>query len=188
MQKSIFFTIAMTLFVISCQKSAPQDSLVRVNTTENSTLSLGVLPNDIELNKFIYNPQNFSWKAVDEYYRQEVLIKHNSDSFFNNLRKLTITTLVNQYDFLQSASMNQIEFYANELMTVELPDPAVFIKVLGRLKGHWSDQKIQALSNQKYNETQLFIRNNIKEPEQFLQKEGDKYEALKTFAAELSKK
>ncbi|HAD13697.1 MAG TPA: hypothetical protein DCF33_14825 [Saprospirales bacterium] len=178
----------MAFLLVSCQKNAPQDAVVPVNTTETSNLSLGVIPKDIELNKFIFNPQNFSWKAVDEYYRQEVLIKHKSDSFYNNLRKVTIATLVNQYDFLQSASINQIEFYANELMAIDLPDPAVFIKVMDRLKGHWTDQKIQAISNQKYSETQRFIQNNLNEPEKFLQKEGDKYEAIKTFAAGISQK
>ncbi|GAB4493757.1 MAG: hypothetical protein OHK0019_18390 [Saprospiraceae bacterium] len=162
-------------------------SSVRSNV-ESAKLAPGVIPGDIKLHDYAFSPKNYTWKDVDTYYRNEVLVKHKDDSYYDNLRKSTIFVLVNQFDVLQNADLNSIEFYANELMTTNLPDPDVFLKVMKRLQGHWPDKKIQEYALHRYADTQEFIQTQLKEPQKYLQEQGAKYEQIKTFAESLESK
>ncbi len=105
MKKTTYLFFALVLLAIACQQSPPVDAPSMINKVSASNNAAGVIPADIKMHDYVFNPKNYTWKDVNNYYRNEVLITNRNDSYFNNLRKTTIGVLVNQFDFLEKASV-----------------------------------------------------------------------------------
>ncbi len=183
MKKSFFLFFILIPLAFGCQQNPPVDTPSMINKVSASNIAAGVIPADVKMHDYVFNPQNYSWKEVDAYYRNEVLVKNRNDSYFNNLRKTTIGILVNQFDFLEKADLKEIEFYANELQAVDLPDPNVFIKVMNRLKDQWPSTQIAAAYQSLYNKNMKFIHEKLNDPQDYLGKSGESWEKIKGFAS-----
>lgn len=143
---------------------------------------MGVIPSTAKINEYVLNSQDYTWKDIDTYYRNEVLVQRRQESYWNNLRVTTIGFLVNQFDFLKQADIKAVEFYANELQLVDLPDPEVVVKVLTRLQGHWTNAQITTLAQQVYDRNMQFIQEKLKNPEEYQNKFGSKWDELKKYS------
>ncbi|MCC7506414.1 MAG: hypothetical protein IT259_13995 [Saprospiraceae bacterium] len=184
MNKLSLLAIFIAFFLLNCHKAPTQEPSTTLNTPESSTPSPGVMP-QTRLNTYMFNPQNYSWKDVDKFYREDILIKCQGEPYYNNLRKTAIFSLVNQFQLLENADLPTIEFYANELMNINLPDLGVFLKVMKRLEGHWPDSKIQDYALQKRDSTISYIQNNFKEPKKLLDQQKENLENITKFAENL---
>lgn len=182
--KTIFsFTIIATLFFVGCQKDAQKvtSNNVRANSANSVESAPGVVPSDIGLNEIVLHPSDHTWKDLDQFYRT-VVLNHQQDSYFISLKKMTINSLIMQFDLLEKADLKTIEFYIHEQETLDLVYPEVFVKSLERMKGHWSNEKIRHLALKKYSDGISFIKNNLKDPDSFMKENGSKFEAIKSFA------
>lgn len=185
MKKIILSLIGFTTLLIACQKNAPVESS-NLNVAAKSGPAPGVIPSDVKLNQFTFHTEKHTWKEVDDYYRKEVKNNNQSDTYYNNLRKLTISVLVNQYKLVENADYRTIDYYAGELLSIDLPDADVFLKVFKSVQGRWSNDQLSTLTLKKYNDSMSFIQENFKDPQKVLNEPSIKnYGEIKKFAESL---
>ena len=178
----LLFTLCLGIF-ISCQKNAPETTVKSAPTATPP----GVIPSDLPLHGFTSNPNLHTWKQLDDYYKTEVTVKHRADSYYNNLKKTVIFSLVNQYNLLGTADYRTIDFYAGELLSIDMPDPNVLLKVFETVKGRWSDQQLGNLAMAKYEGTVAYINDNFADPQAVLAQQGEALEKVRIFAEGLLK-
>ncbi|MFQ5446297.1 MAG: hypothetical protein ACE5FF_05130 [Saprospiraceae bacterium] len=148
----------------------------------DNSLPPGVIPKDIDLNKFIFSPSRYTWKDLDNYYRN-TLPDHLGKSYYGNLRKATLQHLVDVFHMPQYAGKEDIEYYVNEMQDVKLMQPTVFMIACAALKKHgWTDKAIRDLARDRYEKNMEFINSSFENPEQVLPKLGDQMEQLHKFS------
>lgn len=187
MKLKIFYLLTITAtLILSCQKNTqetPANTMAKA--VPASSIAQGVIPSDIGLNQIALNPGQYTWKDLDNFYRT-VVLKHSAETYFVSLQKATIGHLVNQFNLLENADLNTIEFYVNEQITFDLVDPEVFIKSLERMKGNWPNEKIKDIAQKKYRDAMNFIKGGLADPNSFLEKNASRFNAINDFANSLA--
>lgn len=142
----------------------------------------GQIPATIGLDTFIFNMEKYSWKDLDQYYRQTLLSSYQNESFSGNLRKATIYHLVNDFNLTEKADFSNNEFYLNELVKLNLISPKVFLKLLRKMEGNWADTKVKETAIREYTRNIRYINEELLDPKPYLQREGPGWERVKSFA------
>jgi len=189
MKKLSFLLSLLVVTLFSCQQVANEESNLtsEVNSPkEDATLPAGIIPKDIDLNEFIQFSDRYTWKDLDNYYLN-TLPKHFGKSYYNNLKKATLQHLVDLFDMPKHADKEKLEFYVNEMQSLEWFPPQPFIDAVSALKNHgWTDGQIRQLVLDRYQKNADFISKTFKSPSEKLTKLNEEMKQLKAFAEGLS--
>jgi hypothetical protein len=179
MKTCIISLLFMTVFFVNCKENAvqPVNDQVRENATA-PTQALGVVPSDIGLHDIVLNPSQHNWNDLDVFYKK-VVLSHQGKHYFNNLKKMTISHLVNDFSMLKYADVATIEFYIDEQRTLDLVDPIVFRNSLLKMRDVWKDEDIHAMAGSEYKRAMDFINREFNPNDDFFQTKVKEFEHLK---------
>ena len=166
------------LFLVNC-KYEPVPPLNDKLITE--TIAPGIVPSGVGLNDLVLNPDDHNWKDLDAFYKN-IVPEHIGKSYHGNLKKMVIVHLVNQFDLLEHAEIETIEYYVNEQRRLNLIDPNVFMKSISKMKGKWTNEQIREIAADEYERSMMFIKKEFSENDEFLKKSADKFKTLKSFS------
>jgi hypothetical protein len=183
MKKFIFLIASAAFFMSACDKTTETETpdaaaTIQVGPDQSSTateLPKGVIPSDIGLNAIILHPDKYSWRDLDVFYR-DVVLGLSEESYFESLKKATISHMVKQFDMLENADLKTIEFYALEQNKIDWVNADVFFKSVEKLKGAWPDEHLKLFCKQKYEKDKKFITQYFGEAR--WEKQQVKYEPL----------
>lgn len=133
--KSLIFLLA-PLFLFSCTKEVNQ-----VQQTSASKASMRSAIAESGVRNLVRNKEGKTWQDVDAFYRQ--LPDRFSDAEqLNFLKGYTIAILERSYHLSESGSLEAVEYYTEELLSLSYPHPDVMANFLSRLQGHWNNRKL----------------------------------------------
>ena len=179
MKTSIFIFLFAAFLFISCdQKVEPISDHVR--TSPAKTTALGVIPSDIGLHEIVLDPEHHTWVDLDNYYHK-VVLANSGQHYFNNLKKVTIGHLVDQFNMLEKADLKTVEYYIKEQQNIELTFPDVFVKSLLKVGEDWPQEKVRAVAIAEYNKSMELIK-TLQKPDEYMEKHQLKYRTLKNVA------
>ncbi len=141
----------------------------------------GVIPPDVELNSIVSFPARHTWRDLHDFYQNE-LPKFSRTDYYDNLRELTLFHLVKPFKFQVEADKETLEYYFREMQQVDLMDPDAFLAVAAALflKG-WSKEEVREAARARF-EKNMETFKTFANPEQALEKYGEKHQKLLRFA------
>jgi len=183
MKNLYLLPILLTATILNCHEVTAQVRVINSSNSDDEYLEPGIVPvNSIGLNDIVLNKKDHTWIDLDSFY-QNVVLSKAEESYFSNLKKVTIWHLVNQFGLPEKAGVEKIAYYTNEQLNLNLVDPDVFIKCLEKLKGYWTNELIRNAALQKYDDAKVF---SIKAfGDIYWYETSDKFEQLRTFAASI---
>lgn len=147
------------------------------------TKAQGIIPSDVGLLDIVLDQENNTWKDLDFYYKNEVLKNHQSTDYFDNLRNVIFTHLVNDFQMLDNAAIETIEFYANEQISINfINEPMTFILTLEKLKNTWGEEKVKEVAQARFDKNIDYINNNFSNPNDALSHFGYELRHLSNYA------
>ncbi len=187
MKKMYLFVLGANLVLAACVKQEDTPSMavaanVRSAPFVTENLAPGVVPSDIGLFDMTLEPEKHTWRDLDDFYKN-VVLKKSEESYFSDLRKMTIWHLVEQFGLLEKADIMTIDYYIHEQRKLDLVDGAVFAQCLERLKaeGEVMNEMVKFLGNEQYEKSKAYALANFT-PE-FWEKHGPEFEKIKVIAA-----
>lgn len=186
MKYSIIFCTILSQIFFSCAENKLEEEIIPTSAVDLDDPGYGRIPSSAKIYEYVINSSKYSWKDVDQYYRQDILVRHKNKSYFDNLRKMTIISLDKTFGITQKANKDKISFYINEIQTLNLIPPETILHYLESQRGFWKDEKIKKIALKEYEREMLYIKSKLLAPEKFLEKREKAYEALKSYAYTLS--
>ncbi len=181
MKHLLLLTLIPVLF-LSCNKERPfktEDA-----GPQASARAVGQIPSDIGLHDIVLHPEDHSWKELDSYYRNEVLIKHHNEDYFENLKNAAFWHLIEQFKMLEQADPETIAFYVNQqLQAKRINNIDIFLMSLEKLKGVWSNEKIAHAAMSRYQKNIDYINANFQYPTKELERTGYDLNKLTKYAS-----
>lgn len=179
--KTIYLLSLLTVFfATSCLKTdevQPIQAITKIKSgASNIVAAPGVVPSDIGLNDIIFHPDKKTWEDLDVFYREVVLSKEH-ESYFSNLKKMTIWFLVNKFNLLEKADKKTIAYYIKEQTTINMVDADVFAKCLENMKGYWPNMAIKDIGTKQYEKSKAHLISSF--GNDFWEKEATKFEKIK---------
>jgi len=186
----LILTFAISLSFLACQS---EDSKVIDPNIDSWKLSEearmspehdfpGKIPTDIGFNRIAHDPDNYTWKDSDDYYRNE-LPKYADELFYGNLKSFVLYVLVNLHEMDKKADANTVQYYLKEMFTMDyFPDPEVYVRLLERLQSEgFSAEQLAPYAIGKYNAIMEHFKTEWDDPERIIKKYDYKYQSLKDF-------
>lgn len=105
------------------------------------------------LKKYLSLPPNTTWQDLDAFYLKGVE-KYRDRPQLNKFKCTAIIFLVNMYQLVDDQSDNateRIEYYAQEMASLDNCNPEVLYAMLMRLQGRWESSKIAQVASLGYN-------------------------------------
>lgn len=142
-------------------------------------LNPGIVPGGVGADIFLF-PDSSSWRKMDNYYRDIIMVRFKDCLFYHNVRLQAIWHMIQLHALLERGDITTIEFYANELFELDYIDPGPLTRMLKRLKGHWPDLRLFDIARKEYQDIQDKIA-TFPSGAQLLEKNKEKLRALQDF-------
>jgi len=158
MKNLYIFPILLIVALLNCHEiTAQQIRVINSSNADDEHLEPGIVPvNSIGLIAIVEHEKDHTWTDLDSFY-QNVVLNKAQESYFENLKKITIWHLVNQFGMPEKAGVEKIAYYTNEQLSLNRVDVDVFIKCLEKLKGYWTNEQIRNAALQKYEDVKKHI-------------------------------
>jgi hypothetical protein len=172
--------LLLCLLLSLCPNTAPAQVREGPQTTP---LPPGVIPIDVKYHNFAHDAASHNLGEFINYYRDEVLAL-KQESYYNNLRKACISSMVDQYKLNEIGDYRTLLYFTSELMDINLPDSEQTAKMLRSLKGILPDADILRMAREKHAADLAYIRANFDNPEALIAKKRADFEHLEHFSLE----
>lgn len=185
MKRQTFFFLLITIPLISYGASS-RDSLspiLAAQTLPTDAASLGIIPDSVFYFDLVLQPTQHSWQEYDHYYRIVLPQYHSNQAYTENLKKATLSGIIQTGKLAEIKDMQVLEWYTEEWLSLPLADPDISIKWLQALKGYWSDTKIQQRAVLAHQNLVQYVQEKLKDPVKVLAENEARYQRLKDFAA-----
>ncbi len=179
MKNLISFLILFFAFSSCDMGTTSHSTLLNEDTEKNDIVSpLGVVPTHLDFFKIITDTKNHNWQDLDDYYRNEILVNHKNESYFENLKNMSFFAFTRTFDLLDRADNKTIEYYFQQ--QVEMPyltDTGIFTEFLIKLKKEniLTGKQVSEIGTRKYFEITKHIQKNFANPKEFLEKDNRGY-------------
>ncbi len=141
------------------------------------------VPLDIGLFEIVNQPAEHTWRDVDLFYKNILQTDHKHAAYFNNLRNMVFSHLINQFKMLESADLQTIEFYAKEQMKADfINNTDIFLMTLEALKGTWTREQREEAAFDRYNKNIAYINENFEDPKKGMDVFGDRTQNILDYA------
>ncbi len=158
--KKILLFVCLSAYISSCTKDTKLAHKTKMaekeakmaqfaeDTKLNSTKRpKEAVPSDIGLEEIAPDPEHHTWKDLDKYYKEVILVQHLDKDYTSNLKNRTFFHLIEGYKMNEKADLETIEFYINEQAKMPyLAQPKMLSLCLERMKGHWEESRIAQLA------------------------------------------
>lgn len=188
--KNILSFLLVLIVVGSCtaQKSYKEaeariEQFALDNRLDSDKRPKGGIPSDIGFKEIAFDTANHTWRDLDNYYRQVILVKYADRDFTNNLKNVCIIHLVETYKMNEKADLATVEFYINEQANFPyLVSPERFMRCLNRMKGHWDEPRIaQLVENVRQKQIKSFQEKYSNKPD-VVKRKIDEYNQYLTYS------
>jgi hypothetical protein len=184
-EKTFFFFILSSIFTFSgCSSSSESTSLIEDRTKIQQQTGKGILPSDHKVNELTMQVGNYSLTDLDEYYRN-VLPQEKKQDYYNNARKMLISSMVESYGLLEKSDDKAIKYYLNELSDLKLMNPNIILKILVQAEKIMDHEEVRNKAIQIYAFNQKAIA-EIEDPSPYVAKMGQKWEEIRLFSEKQS--
>lgn len=149
--KNILLFLAILSMGCSQDKVAEQPVQQTTKGTEKVKVKNVIRESGVR-NLLLQKKEGKTWRDVDSFYK-DMLVKFKDSDQLDYLRGYVITVLVRNYRLAEvegNEILPVIEYYMNEQLTLNTPNPYVFFKCLERLKGYWNPTQISKAARTGY--------------------------------------
>jgi hypothetical protein len=134
------------------------------------------VPYGHKLNEYAMQIGRYSLADLDNYYRNE-LSREKAEAYYNNARKMVISSMVQAYGLAEKGDDASITFYLNEVQELKLMQPDVTLRLLIRAEKSMAPEEVKNIAGKIYEFNQKAVA-GISDPE-YLAKMGQKWEEIR---------
>lgn len=149
--------------------------------------SPGTIPPIRALNEILFNPDSNAWKLLDHFYRFST-VQYEGCLFHSNLKKKVICFISDPaFGLFQYGDETTVEFYFEELLSIDFLDPTILLSYLNYMRGRRPDIELFDIARQR-KAAYLEWVNKLSDPTEFLGRNQESFYALDLFIEEYSPK
>lgn len=165
MKKALFLLLLITMGIIACVKDSNIKKSNKKLTDIEASESFDIVAQS-GLREYLSVSPNTTWQDLDVFYLRSIEKYHDRPDL-DNFKCAAIIFMVNIYNILDDQSdraTDRIEYYTQEMASLNNCNPEILYAMLLRLRERWDALKIAQTASIGYNNamrvTQLLIRNN----------------------------
>jgi hypothetical protein len=195
MKKTLLFIFLIALMA-SCNKEsklayktkmseneAKMDQLEEDTKLNSSNRPKGAVPSDIGFEEMAIERKKHTWKDLDRYYQNIILIEHSDKDYTNNLKNMAFFHLIEGYKMNEKADLKTVEFYINEQANIPyLAQPKMLSLCLDRMKGHWEESRIVELAENVRQKHITSVQERFANKPDVVKKKTDEYNQYLTYS------
>lgn len=177
MKNIILIILSAFVFFGSCTKDS---SPLKNKEAEEQTLSErnGKIPSNDKIFTIITNPDDYTWEEIDQYYKTSIVSKEDF-GYKENLKKLAIWTMVENFDLITEADKSTLEFYAKEMVDMTfVSKPGVLHQLLIAAADSDNLSWIREVSVETSLKSRMHIESNFENANEILTNTLNDFEAL----------
>ncbi len=182
-QTFLFLLVTTPLIGYGASSRDTLEPIQPAKTLPTDAASLGIIPDTVFYFNLVLQSNQYSWRDFDHYYRVTLPQYHSNQAYTENLKKATISAIIQTGKLAEISDIKVVEWYTEEWLSLPLADPDISIKWLRAMKGYWSDIKIQQRALLAHQNLVQYVQENFKDPAKVLAKNEARYQRLKDFAA-----
>lgn len=179
MKNLLLFLLTVTIISSGCS-SIESTSLIVDRTLIREPRPKEVVPYGHKLNEYVMQIGRYSLADLDDYYRNE-LSREKAEAYYNNARKMVISSMVQSYGLAEKGDDASIAFYLNEVQELKLMDPAITLKLLVRAEKSMDKKEVRDIAIKIYDLNQKAIE-EIDDPKPYLARFGQIWDEVKLFS------
>ena len=168
------------IFIFYGCNSNKSDSLMEDKTKIQQQGAKGVIPSGHKSGELAMLIGKYSLTDLDVYYRK-VLPQEKRQDYYENVRKMLISSMVNSYGLLEKGNDKFINYYVHELIDLKLMDPNITLKILIRAEKSMDSEEVRNIASKIYDLNQKVIA-GLDNPQEYLANMGQKWEEVKIFS------
>jgi hypothetical protein len=175
--KNILLFVLACIFISSGCSSIESTSLIVDRTLIREPRPKEVVPYGHKLNEYAMQIGRYSLADLDDYYRNE-LSREKAEAYYNNARKMVISSMVQSYGLAEKGDDASIAFYLNEVQELKLMQPDVTLRLLTRAEKSMTPEEVKNIAGKIYDFNQKAIA-GLDNPQQYLADMGQKWEEIR---------
>lgn len=176
MKNMLLFVLACIFISAGCS-SIESTSLIVDRTLIREPRPKEVVPYGHKLNEYAMQIGKYSLADLDDYYRNE-LSREKAEAYYNNARKMVISSMVQSYGLAEKGDDKSIAFYLNEVQELKLMQPDVTLKLLSRAEKSMTPEEVKNIAGKIYDFNQKAIA-GLNDPQRYLADKGQDWEKIK---------
>ena len=176
MKNMLLFVLAYIFISAGCS-SIESTALVVDRTLIREPRPKEVVPYGHKLNEYTMQIGRYSLADLDDYYRNE-LSREKAEAYYNNARKMVISSMVQSYGLAEKGDDKSIAFYLNEVQELKLMQPDVTLKLLVRAEKSMTPEEVKNIAGKIYEFNQKAIA-GLNDPQRYLADKGQDWEKIK---------
>lgn len=176
MKNMLLLFLAFTFISSGCS-SIESTSLIVDRTLIREPRPKEVVPYGHKLNEYAMQIGRYSLADLDNYYRNE-LSREKAEAYYNNARKMVISSMVQAYGLAEKGDDASIAFYINEVQELKLMQPDVTLKLLSRAEKSMDSEEVKNIAGKIYDFNQKAIA-GLNDPKAYLAERGEDWEKIK---------
>ena len=151
---SLLFSV---LLLAACSDRKSEPVAADISTQNRPGQEAGVIPADAQIYNFARFKDRYSWQDADNYYRYEVLQNEKDKDYFNGLKNLTFSVLVNVYKRPEQAPQAILAYYEEQHSAMRFtPFEKEYLQCLEKLRGYWPDPQLRQAASDRYEKTRQY--------------------------------
>lgn len=175
--KNVFLFVLASIFIWTGCSSIESTSLIVDRTLIREPRPKEVVPYGHKLNEYTMQIGRYSLADLDDYYRNE-LSREKAEAYYNNARKMVISSMVQAYGLAEKGDDASIAFYLNEVKELKLMQPDVTLKLLSRAEKSMDPEEVKTIAGKIYEFNQVAIA-GLNDPKAYLAERGEDWEKIK---------
>jgi hypothetical protein len=178
MKNIILFLMAVIFF--GCNSIESNTSLMEDKTKIQQPGGKGIIPSDHKANALTTLVGKYSLADLDDYYRK-ILPQEKSRDYYDNVRKVLISSMVQSYGLAEKGDDKSIKYYLNELQALKLMNPTITLKLLIRAEKSMAPGEVKNIASKIYDFNQKIIA-GMDNPNSYLAATYQEWEKIKVFS------
>ncbi len=194
--KNILILICLTAYISSCTKDTKlvyatkmaENEAKMAQLTEDTKLNStkrpkGAVPSDIGFDEIAIDSEHHTWKDLDKYYKEVILVQHLDKDYTSNLKNRAFFHLIEGYKMNEKADLETVAFYINEQANMPfLAHPKTLSLCLVRMKGHWDESRIAQLAENVRQKQITSVQERFANKPDVVKKKTDEYNQYLTYS------
>jgi len=177
MKNILLFILAFIFY--GCD-SIESNTLIEDKTKIQQPGGKGIIPSDHKVNELTTLVGNYSLADLDDYYRN-ILPQEKRRDYYNNVRKVLISSMVQSYGLIEKGDNESIKYYLYELQDLKFMDPNISLKLLIRAEKIMDSKEVKNIAIKIYNLNEKAIA-GMEKPKPYLADMTEKWKEIKLFS------
>jgi hypothetical protein len=127
----------------------------------NELIGYGGIPREHSIIVMTLENNSHTWKDLDQYYRNTLLVKEQQTDYFKNAKNVAFSILVNVFKIHETAPVEVVEYYVEEQTAMPYtPFSKEYVLCLEKLRETWGSPKVIQYAQKQYQNTELYYEQN----------------------------